>query len=63
MEVIMWIIGAQTAFLSAILGIIWSNINRMEERQSQFEYDMYGESHTTRHLHNITIIIRRSMMC
>lgn len=32
-QLMMWLIGIQTALLSAILGVIWSKLNRMEDKQ------------------------------
>jgi hypothetical protein len=32
-QLMMWLIGIQTALLTAILGVIWSKLNRMEDRQ------------------------------
>lgn len=33
----MWAIGLQTAFLSALLGVIWSKITRIEDRLGKID--------------------------
>jgi HAMP domain-containing protein len=43
-QTIMWLIGLQTAFITAVLGFIWSNlskrIEKMEDRMTRLETDM-----------------------
>ena len=36
-QLIMWAIGLQTAFLSALLGVIWSKITRIEDRLGKMD--------------------------
>lgn len=31
-QLIMWIIGAQTAFLSAVMGFVWNNLSKRMEK-------------------------------
>lgn len=31
-QLMMWLVGIQTALFTAILGVIWSKLNRMEDR-------------------------------
>lgn len=41
---IMWLIGLQTAFLTAVIGFVWSNlskrIEKIEDRLTRIENDM-----------------------
>jgi len=32
-QLMMWLVGIQTALITAILGVIWSKLNRIEDRQ------------------------------
>lgn len=36
-QLLMWIVGVQTAFLSAILGVIWGKINHIEDRMIKID--------------------------
>lgn len=40
-QLMMWLIGAQTAFLSAVIGFVWNNlskrIDKLENRIDKFE--------------------------
>jgi hypothetical protein len=43
-QTIMWLIGLQTAFITAVLGFVWSNlskrIEKIEDRMTRLETDM-----------------------
>ena len=41
-QLMMWLIGLQSAILIAILGVIWSKINRMDEKVSNIDKTIFG---------------------
>jgi hypothetical protein len=41
-QLLMWLLGAQTAFITAILSIIWSKLNRIEERMNDIDKPVFA---------------------
>lgn len=41
-QLMMWLIGGQTAFLAAILGILWARINKIDEKITDIDKRVFS---------------------